>query len=263
MRMLARIAIAGSLLINVAGIGLGTKALMDRGGLNYIKHRFGFTTESRAETQAGYRYRLSVHNSMPVLENEVIFIGDSLTESYPWAEHYAGLPVRNFGIGSDKSADLVHRVDTITRRQPAQVFVMIGHNDFVGNPVPGVVQRNVREFVETIHTQSPSTEVVLFSVLPSRRSIYAPMITAGNERLAEVADELGIRFVDLYDRYVDDAGVLRDEFSVDGVHLTKLGYEIWISEIDQLIERMDYVTPMPTLVDRLDALDPGFVMVSN
>ncbi|MEL6328995.1 MAG: GDSL-type esterase/lipase family protein [Planctomycetota bacterium] len=226
--------VAASLAANVGIVGLGAKLVWNRGGLDYIQRRLGMAP---IRTDNGYSTRIALQQDLPLVRDEIAFVGDSLTDAMHWAEHFVGLPVRNFGIGSDTSSDVLNRIDTIAERRPAEVFLMVGVNDLGGHFAPSVVQENVRKIVEALREERSDTRVVLFSILPTTNPMTAESIPATNTALEALAAEIDLEYVDLYPAYTDATGAIRPDFTTDGIHLTSAGYRPWIDAVEELIGR--------------------------
>jgi lysophospholipase L1-like esterase len=48
-----------------------------------------------------------------------------------------------------------------------------------------------------------------------------------------LADEFGYHFLNLHPRFTDAAGELRADFTMDGLHVTEPGYQVWRSELEK------------------------------
>ena len=53
-------------------------------------------------------------------------------------------------------------------------------------------------------------------------------------------NEHNYHFIDMYEAFCDDQGLLKSEYSLDGVHLTTEGYGVWMNHIDSIVE-IDWV----------------------
>lgn len=174
-----------------------------------------------------------------VEESDVCFAGDSLTEYGLWAEFFPDLIVINRGIGSDVSAGLLARVDSITATRPSKVFLMIGTND-VSRAIPeDETVANVEEALQKICDELPGSTVYLQSVLP-RTEKYASKIESLNKRYAQLVDELhaqglNVAWIDLYPLYCEGDGTPKDELYDGGYHLSGEGYRVWKEEIEELV----------------------------
>ncbi len=186
-----------------------------------------------------WQHRVSLFRVLPDIEDEVIFLGDSITEGCAWSE-LTGLPhVLNRGISGDTAWGLLARVDEVAARQPARVFVMIGTNDLSRGHAPDEVAAKVAEVLGVLRRQSPRTEIYLQSVLPIREregwNHHNTTIRALNTHLAALARETGSRWVDVAPSFMDETGQLRADLSADGLHLNGAGYLLWLGVIRDML----------------------------
>lgn len=167
---------------------------------------------------------------LPLGADDVVFLGASLVEHGEWSEWLAGQPVRNRGLAGDTVADVLARLGPVVAAGPRRVFVMVGLNDlFAGTPVAAIETRH-RELATRLTGGAPGTRVVFMSLLPVRRDDDAPLnaaVDAVNAGLRRVAVEHGCAWLDLAASFRDEAGRLRAELTLDGVHLTGAGYALW------------------------------------
>jgi lysophospholipase L1-like esterase len=184
----------------------------------------------------GHQARLvSAFEGFPLAPDDVVFLGDSITEGGPWEELFPGVRTRNRGIGGDTTDGVLRRLEQVTRAQPAKVFLLIGTNDLYRGTSEDEIVANLEEILEKLKQESPDTEVYLESVLP-RAADYRARIEALNARLAEVAGEQGTAWVDLYPSFLDpESGAIRPELSNDELHLLGPGYALWKEQIEGLV----------------------------
>ncbi len=182
---------------------------------------------------AGHQARLvSAFEAFPLVPDDIVFLGDSITEGGPWEELFPDLRVRNRGVGGDTSEGVLARLDQITRATPAKVFLLIGTNDLFRGASEDEIVANITEILDRLKQETPDTEVYLQSVLP-RAPKYRADIEALNARLAEVALEHGSAWIDLYPAFLDPAtGGIRGELSNDELHLLGPGYALWKRQIE-------------------------------
>ena len=89
---------------------------------------------------------------------------------------------------------------------------------------------------------NPETELVMQSLLPINESFKryknldgkTAQIPEINTRLAALAKEKGLKFINLFPLFVEPGtNVLRKELTTDGLHLNDEGYKIWVKAIKQ------------------------------
>jgi lysophospholipase L1-like esterase len=176
--------------------------------------------------------RVSAFEAFPLVPDDVVFLGDSITEGGPWEELFPDLRVRNRGIAGDTSEGVLARLDQIARAEPAKVFLLIGTNDLFRGDSEDETVAEITEILNRLKQETPDTEVYLQSVLP-RAPSYRAAVEALNARLAEVALEHGSAWIDLYPAFLDpETGGIRAELSNDELHLLGPGYALWKEQIE-------------------------------
>ncbi len=191
----------------------------------------------RAFVQPAHDRWVSQFAVLPVQPGDVVFLGDSITEGGAWEELFPDVPVRNRGIGGDRTPGALERLDQVTKGQPAKVFLKIGTNDlFVGTPEEEIAA-NIGTILERIASESPETRAYVQSVLP-RQAEWREAVESLNRRLEAVAGEHGATWVDLYPLFLDpDDGSIRDDLANDELHLLGKGYLVWRDHIDELVTK--------------------------
>jgi lysophospholipase L1-like esterase len=197
---------------------------------------------------------VSAFEAFPLVPDDIVFLGDSLTEGGPWEELFPYVRVRNRGIGGDTSDGVLARLEQVTRATPAKVFLLIGTNDlFRGEPEDEIVA-NITDILDRLKQETPDTEVYLQSVLPRAASFRAD-VEALNSRLAEVALERGAAWIDLYPAFLDpETGGIRAELSNDELHLLGPGYALWKQQIE--VQVRTGATPVEPPIEPAPELEP-------
>lgn len=177
------------------------------------------------------------NNAVPSQQVDMCFAGDSLTARGLWAEFFPDRSVANRGIGSDTSAGVLNRLDSIIALKPNSIFLMIGINDIThGIPVNETIS-NVQNAIETFSRELPTSTVYLESLLPmvDQTPEQGEQIRELNRAFALLAEgKSRLAYIDLYPLFIDDAGVVDATlYSADGVHLNGYGYQRWIEAISQ------------------------------
>jgi lysophospholipase L1-like esterase len=205
------------------------------GALAWLGSTSGRARLMRSFLEKRHAQLVSAFEAFALAPDDVVFLGDSITEGGPWEEMFPELRVRDRGIGGDTTAGVLARLEQVTRAQPAKVFLLIGTNDlFLGSSEAEIVA-NIEEILERLKQETPDTEVYLQSVLP-RGADYRARVEALNARLAEVAIERGAGWVDLYPHFLDEqTGAIRAELSNDELHLLGPGYVLWRDQIEALV----------------------------
>lgn len=190
-----------------------------------------------------YQQRVEYFRKMPHVKNEVIFLGNSITERGEWQEILAGYkyPVVNRGVGGDNSFGILARMDEVLRAKPKAIFLMDGINDlFRGLPYE-VSIHNYRRIIRKIKQESPKTKIYIESALPIDESVTTAAYTKGrnvrvpvlNERIKQLAKEENITYINIVPLFADEQGNLRKDISPDGVHLKASAYIDWVKYLQE------------------------------
>lgn len=185
-----------------------------------------------------------------VVDNNYLFLGDSITEQYDLKEYYEDYPVVNSGVSGDfVSSIVIDMKKRVYDYNPSKVFLLIGINDLrKGNDVSEIVS-NTKEIIELIKENRPYSEIYLESIYPINKtdddkvSDSVKNIKFDNEKIIEVNDLLKdlakdekITYVDLYNKLIDDDGNLNISYTKDGLHISSEGYECITKELMKYIK---------------------------
>lgn len=195
---------------------------------------YGFSQEKKYSTF--YYQRASLFEALPVHSNDIVFLGNSITNGCEWSELFADSRVKNRGISGDVAAGVYDRLDPILKGKPAKIFLLIGINDVARGTSADSIVYQIGRIVEKIRKESPATHLYLQSLLPvtdhynlfeghTSRGRLVPLI---NEQLKQLAAREQITYIDLYARFVDPStGQMNSAYTNDGLHLLGKGYLLW------------------------------------
>lgn len=181
--------------------------------------------------------RYAEANAQLVKAPDVVFMGNSITDGWDNA-HPEFFSENNFacrGIGGQVSSQMLcrFRADVINLR-PKAVVILAGTNDLALNNGPIDTEHIVENIVSMAELAlAAGIRPILCSVLPAGAYPWRPEVTEVarkirelNERLHEYAVERGIEWVDYHTAMQAEDGSLRPEYTNDGVHPTRAGYDI-------------------------------------
>jgi hexosaminidase len=182
-----------------------------------------------------YHQRRTLFQSMPHKKDDIIFIGNSITDGGEWSELFNDLQIKNRGISGDYSAGVIKRIDEIVKRKPAKIFLMIGVNDLARGISPDSVVKNILLIADYLKAKAPAANFFVQSILPvndvfgkfSGHTNKSGQIKQVNERLARESSSHHYKFIDLYSFFCNSEGKLDTRFSNDGLHLLGEGYLLW------------------------------------
>ena len=184
-----------------------------------------------------YDHRLAYFMSMPDQKQEIVFVGNSITEMGEWQELLPGLPVVNRGISGDVTYGVLARMDEVLRSRPAKIFLLSGVNDLKRGIPVDTIAKTIGRILRKVRTECPDTKLYLQGVLPVNEGMLAAqyskvknaLIIALNQRLKALADIYQCQYVDLSPALADSDGVLKKENTQDGLHLWPQAYIKWVN----------------------------------
>jgi len=191
-----------------------------------------------------YKQRVEYFNKMPHVKNEIVFLGNSITERGEWQEILSGYryPIVNRGVGGDNSFGILARMDEILAAKPKAIFLMDGINDLFRNLPNEVSIYNYKRIIRKIKKDSPKTKIYIESALPINEEMTKEPYTKGrskmvpvlNEKIKKLAEEEKITYINIVPLFADENGNLRKEVTMDGVHLKASAYIDWVAYLKEL-----------------------------
>ncbi len=173
-------------------------------------------------------------------KEQIVFIGDSITDLCPLDDYYADLPLAcyNRGIGGDTTDGVLNRLQvSIFDLKPQKVVLMIGTNDVDGGKSEDYIINNYIKIVEQIKNELPTVELYCMSIIPQNEVFGASSglnITENNQKIQRInarikalSDEKGAIFVDIYYALLGENDSLDTSYSDDGLHLNASGFTVW------------------------------------
>lgn len=163
--------------------------------------------------------------------SELYFVGDSLVAGWDVKSSFPTYLTHNDGVSGARIEDIL---TWNLNYRDKNVVMLIGTNNLGGELLneetrPQFIADFVAEYRHTIETLAPRRVFVL-SILPRNfegdDEIFNTCIEELNTALAQMVASLGYGiFVDAYDSFLYE-GALNMNYSLDGLHLNNLGYNI-------------------------------------
>lgn len=171
--------------------------------------------------------------AMPQAARDVVFMGDSITENWGYADPAFYRTGRiNRGISGQTTQQMLLRFPSdVVALHPRVVHIMAGTNDIAGNTGPttlDAIEGNIAAMV--VLAKAAGIRVVLAATPPSVVFNWAPSlrpastIAALNLRLRRLAARERVTFVDYGTVLATPTGGLRPEYTFDGTHPNAAGY---------------------------------------
>lgn len=207
------------------------------------------TTHQLAHWQRDWALK---YRRLPNTEEEIVFLGDSITASAPWAQYFS--LIRNRGIGGETTDGAMQRLEEIIESRPAAVFIHLGTNDLSKEVSVDEVADNMRQIVETILLADSSTRVFIAGLMPinfdfrddvrlRKKQRAIPVL---NVRFKEIASENPrVEYIDLYQAVVDEGGSLKRDMTNDGLHPNDDCYEVLMGVYTPFVQQVHPRMPRP------------------
>lgn len=187
-----------------------------------------------------YDRKVSLFELLPIGNDDIVFVGNSITDGGEMNELLGMSNIKNRGISSDVIDGVSKRISQVMSGKPKKVFLLIGINDISHNLNVSQLSAKYEKLVKKMRELSPYTEIYLQSVMPVNNDFkrYKSLlgkektIVAFNKEISRIAAENGCIYIDLTKTLSDaNTGKLKRVFTNDGLHLTGLGYKAWMEAI--------------------------------
>ena len=189
--------------------------------------------KEQAKIQTKYREL----NQISVLEPDIIFIGDSIVEYYPFQELLGtAKTIVNRGIRGYQTGLLLDNLDAHLYGDAVdQIVLLIGTND-IGKGIPmNEALDNLEGVIQSLNRDYPLSQIKLLSILPVnegeeyKQTVYIrtnEKIREWNQAYEALASAyMQVDFVPIYGSLTDTEGQLKSAYTTDGLHLSVAGYQ--------------------------------------
>jgi len=185
-------------------------------------------------------------------KSRIVFMGDSITEEWGRLSPDFFQPAHyiNRGIGGQTTPQMLLRFkQDVINLNPAIVFILAGTNDIAGNTGPAnkeMITNNIFSMAEL--SICSNIKVVLSSILPVDKYPWADHIKEVPETISKINQQLksfsqrnNTVYLDYYSSMVGDNRGLKKEYTTDGVHLNKKGYDVMSSLVQDVLKKERFV----------------------
>ena len=184
--------------------------------------------------------RMDATNPLP--KGAIVFTGSSTIRL--WSTLPSDFPnckIINRGFGGCEIEDVTHFADRIIfPSEPRMIFLRAGGNDLWAGKSPERVFDDFKDFVRTVHSKLPETEIVFISLSPS----IARWKQADKEELVNrlvrgyVQTNQHLKYIETYGIPLDQKGQPRPElFRDDKLHFNGDGYKLLAEKVRPYLPR--------------------------
>ncbi len=204
---------------------------------------FPFNNEVLARSEY-WEQKVSLFDELPISFNDIVFLGNSITDGGEFAEIFDNISIKNRGISGDVISGVRERLHQVTDNSPRKIFLLIGINDISHNLSPEKLAKEYDLLVKEIIAKSPATKLYIQSVMPINNDFgryknligKEKVVTELNNHLKKIAAANNVTFIDLFPILSDSDGKMKRAFTNDGLHLTGKGYKAWTDFIKNFVE---------------------------
>lgn len=173
-------------------------------------------------------------NDLIVNDDNYLFLGDSITYKYDLDKYYPDMPVVNSGVNGNKTSDIM---DDLKKRvydyNPSKIFILIGTNQLKDQSNEEIFYEIV-ELTKIIHEERKYAHIYVESIYPVNENVdnqhtrirKNSRIRKINRLLKDYFYDSYVDYIDIYSKLADDDGNLKEEYTVDALHLSDEGYEV-------------------------------------
>ena len=167
---------------------------------------------------------------------DVVFVGDSITDSAEWQELFPTLKIANHGIGGDRTDGVLKRLESVYSTSADRVFLMIGVNDFILGLSADEVFENYKNIVAQLSEHGMKVYIQSTLFVGKRFEGLNIKVAELNKRIELLAAKHdSITYIDLNVGLAKNS-LLNSIYSRDGLHLNGNGYAIWKDIISPYIK---------------------------
>ena len=196
-----------------------------------------------------YRDRMAEFAKMRSIDaSDIVMLGNSLTEfGGDWSKRLGIKHVRNRGIMGDNVDGVLNRLDDILAKKPKAIVLMIGINDLSQDQTADQVFVKYQRLIDKIWLHAADTKLYVQSLLPFNESFgrwktlqgKSEEVVTLNKKLRNYCEKNHITYINLYNDFIyHGTNELRDSLTLDGLHLSPLGYKLWCFRIKRALKGM-------------------------
>jgi lysophospholipase L1-like esterase len=179
----------------------------------------------------------------------LLWVGDSITDLWKnraqdiYEKYFGAFKPANFGISGDITQGVLWRMQNgeLDGYKAKLIILMLGTNNLRGNDNDDIA-RGDAAIIDEFKKHQPQAKVLLLGIFPRGASADDPLRTRikdVNSKLAKLADNKQVFYMDIGDKFLAPDGTITAEIMNDFLHPTGKGYQIWAdATIDKIKELM-------------------------
>ena len=127
---------------------------------------------------------------------------------------------------------------------PTKVFILIGTNDLVYSGLDNDgIKNNIEEIINKIYEKNSNTKIYLESIYPVNNSLNKEIVETRtndnikdlNNKIEKICNNNKCTYINMYDNLTDKNDNMKRIYTVDGLHLNKIGYKVVASKLTKYL----------------------------
>ena len=216
-------------------IFIGASFMLLVGILLCINEQEMIKLSSRVERLERYTYN----------KESIVFLGDSITSRGDLNKYFPNYNVYNSGIAGNMTKDILDNMENrVFVYNPTKVFILIGTNDLVYSGLDNDgIKNNIEEIINKIYEKNSNTKIYLESIYPVNNSLNKEIVETRtndnikdlNNKIEKICNNNKCTYINMYDNLTDKNGNMKRIYTVDGLHLNKIGYKVVASKLTKYL----------------------------
>ena len=178
-------------------------------------------------------------------KESIVFLGDSITSRCDLNKYFPNYNVYNSGIAGNMTKDILDNMENrVFVYNPTKVFILIGTNDLVYSGLDNDgIKNNIEEIINKIYEKNSNTKIYLESIYPVNNSLNKEIVeTRTNDNIKDLNNKIEkicnnkCTYINMYDNLTDKNGNMKRIYTVDGLHLNKIGYKVITNKLIKYLD---------------------------
>lgn len=183
-----------------------------------------------------------------IQDENIVFLGDSITDYYDLDKYYSNYNVVNSGIAGNTTRDILGDMkNRVYKYNPSKVFLLIGTNDINSKIPEEETIKNIKSIISGIRKNRPNAKIYVESIYPindtddnkiNKKLVSIrnnEIIKKYNKKIKKYCDNNSITYINMYDELKDTNDNLKLEYTKEGLHISDSGYVVITKEIKKYL----------------------------
>ena len=180
---------------------------------------------------------IAAHYRSKVVPIDTVFIGDSITAGggqWSFRIHKSPLNAYNLARSGAMMGQINKQADKAIAYSPDAICILGGTNDVFDKRYD--INHTVAELDDLLTKVSKANIACIVTLVPYTRSANAAnAIKALNHRIETICNRHNAKVIDLNPTIAPENVLLR-QYSIDEVHFSEAGYDVWSEKIREMIK---------------------------